>query len=165
MPTIGKRLLSPEIQKIFNCYWRCNNMKLMTHEKSLVKLIYNLRMVVSSEQFEYEKTFNGSIALDNYKVSLKQYATYCWFINDGLGVWRYVLSKLNGSRYSNYYKSHHLNEIVAAGKCSTKHHLKLENNRLKRLIVSCDCCDKKLTVGALCRHKKLFHKNHKITSN
>jgi len=167
MPTIGKRLLNADIQKIFNRFhFRCNT-RLMSCYKADVNLIYSLRMVMSYEQLQYERTYCGRNALRNYEENLKQaeltqpqdtpISLYGWWYNDGLLMWNYIMRQLNRWFYNYGPKITHLKEIIEAGQNSASKHKKIQskidNNNKRREIVVCEC-GKSLSRGALSRHKK-----------
>jgi hypothetical protein len=176
MTTIGKRLLTPEFQEIFNQYRRIYNLRLMESDKADAKVIYRLRMLVSYEQFQFERTALAETALKNHEDYLETLGyvngVYMrgWFLNT-LPDWRSVmyvmrcdklsftmLNKLRHCKTGKDFKQNHLYDICDAGKKSSKHHNKLEQKRIKnakrREIVSCECCGKMLTRGSLSRHTK-----------
>jgi hypothetical protein len=167
MPTIGKRLLNADIQKIFNKFIYRQNTKTMSDYKADVNLIYSLRMVMSYEQLQYERTKCGKNALVNYQENLRQVeltqpqdtpiSLYGWWYNDGLLMWNYITRTLWNRWFCNYGpKITHLKEIIEAGKNSASKHKKIQSkidyNKKRREIVVCEC-GKSLSRGALSRHK------------
>jgi len=179
MPTIGKRLLKADIQKIFNrrrsSPYRADinlhhcpyNRRYMSPYKEDVNLIYSLRMVMSYQQLQYERTECGKNALVNYEESLRQaeltqpqdayFSPYVWWYNDGLLMWNYIMRRLNGFHNYEGFKITHLKEIIEAGKDSVSKQKKIQSkidyNNKRREIVVCEC-GKSLSRGALSRHKK-----------
>ncbi len=170
MTTIGKRLMTDEFQEIFNQHHRVVNRRIMESDKADVKLIYRLRMLVSYEQFEFERTAIAKVAMKNYKDYLDTFGVVnCvhlggWFQHSGMSMWHYVMRMLSNCwdwfwrDGDDVYKLAHLTQICDAGKTSSKHHKKLEQQSIKnakrREIVSCECCGKMLTRGSLSRHMK-----------
>ena len=168
MATIGKRLLSKEFQEIFNKNNRACNGRHIQSDKADATMIYRLRMLVSYEQFQFERTAIAKVAMKNYKAYLDTFGIVNgihvggWFHHIGMTNWDEVLRMLGGYWYwrdgDDAYKSSHLNQICDAGKKSSKHHIKLEKqsirNAKRREVVSCECCGKMLTHGSLTRHTK-----------
>jgi len=166
MTTIGKRLLTDEYQEIFNQNHRLINRRIMESDKADVKLIYRLRMLVSYEQFQFERTALAKLAMENYKDHLDTFGVVNgvhlggWFHNIGMSNWHHIMRMLGGCwdwfwrDGDDVYKSAHLNQICDAGKKSSKHYIKLEQKAKRREVVSCECCGKMLTRGSLSRHTK-----------
>ena len=167
MKSIGEWLLSYEFQEIFNQHHRVINTKLMTWDKADVKLIYRLRMLVSLEQFQFERTELAHNAMEKYKNKLRAqgvvsaFSMYGWFMSDGLSMWLYVLKCCDdGNLWSGHRgtKITHLKQIQNAGEKSSKHQKKLQQIKIKnekrREIVSCECCHKLMCRSSLSRHSK-----------
>jgi hypothetical protein len=177
MATIGKRLLSKEFQEIFNKNNRACNGRHIQSDKADATMIYRLRMLVSYEQFQFERTALAKLAMENYRDYLETLGVVngvCivgWFHNIAMTNWRGVMWLLRGDKTPpsvrwgrRYYdddeefKQNHLYDICDAGKKSSKHYIKLEQQSIKnakrREVVSCECCSKMLTRGSLPRHMK-----------
>jgi hypothetical protein len=166
MATIGKRMMTDEFQEIFWQNNRLINRRIMDNDKADVKLIYRLRLLVSYEQFQFERTAIAKVAMNKYKDHLDTFGVVNgihiggWFHHIGVSNWYYVMRMLSNCWDWYFrdgdvvYKSAHLNQICDAGKKSSKHHIKLEQKSKRREIVSCECCSKMLTRGSLSRHTK-----------
>ena len=168
MKTIGKRLLSKEIQEIFNWHHRVVNLRIIESAKADVTLVYRLRMLVSYEQLEFERSDIGKVALKNHEDYLDTFGVVnCvhmggWFRYSGLEMWRHIMSLLRRWNWchcdGDVYKLAHLTQICDAGKKSSKHHKNIEQQHIKnakrREIVACEACGKTLTRGSLTRHMK-----------
>ena len=165
MATIGKRLMSSEFQEIFHQNYRLINRRRIETEKADVTMIYRLRMIVSYEQWEFERTGIAKVAMKNYKDHLDTFGVVNgvhlggMFHNIAMSMWHYILRMLSNCwdwwwRNDDMYKSAHLNQICVAGKKSSRHHIKLEQKSKRSEVVSCECCSKMLTRGSLPRHMK-----------